>query len=328
MSMKCESFPGRNLGCVDWFRRGQSSIYDIDDSGNVVVRGYGADTSWIPLPMVKRENRFAFLASTITYIRNDDTLACIAEMLGRELRKSKKLVLNGRTTNTSNSVEQYTNGYATEIELMTHQHRCANFYCGSQAKFMNLKNMNVLGSGEYRKKLQNCNDFGDYVGGRALFPRLHLLLSSPLSSEMLGASYHMGAEESSAQITYYQGHVDKAFVCSGWFIPLGVSFFTMVAFPTDWHHIQDEPSLASYKKWICSLGVKEREKLAIFEKSFEEDAKIPMKNVKFKIYVFENLVGSLLGFPTNICYHTTVTPPSNVARDLLIIHPLIGDMGP
>jgi hypothetical protein len=315
----------RNLGCVDWFRRGQSSIYDIDDSGNVIVRGYGVDTSWVSLPMDQRRNRFAFLGSTITYIRQDDTLMCIAHMLGIELRNSKKLVFNGRTTKTSDSVEHYTNGYATEIQLMPHQHRCANFYCGLQAKLTNLRNMKVLGSGEFRKNLEHCNDFGDYVGGRALFLRLQLLLSSPLSSEMLGASYHMGVEESSDQITYYQGHLDKAFVSSGWLIPLGVSFFTMVAFPTEWHHIQDEPSLVSYKKWICSLEVQDREKLATFEKSFEEDAKIPMKNVIIKIYVFENLVGSLLGFPTNICYHTTVMPPSNVPRDLLIIHPLVGD---
>jgi hypothetical protein len=222
----------RNLRCVDWFRRGQSSIYDIDDSGNVIVRGYGVDTSWVSLPMVERKKRFAFLGSTITYIRQDDTLMCIAHMLGIELRNSKKLVINGRSTKTSDSVEHYTNGYATEIQLMPHLHRCANFYCGKQAKLMNLKNMNVLGSGEHRKNLDYCNDFGDYVGGRALFSRLHLLLYTPLSSQMLGASYHMGSKESSDQITYYQGHLDKAFVSSGWFIPLGVSFFTMVAFPT------------------------------------------------------------------------------------------------
>jgi hypothetical protein len=321
--MKCESFPTRVLGCVDWFRKGQSCIYDIDDSGKIIVRGYGQNTSWVPLTTDKGPNKFAFLRSSITYIRNDDILMCIAEMLGRELRNSKQIVFNGRPTKTSGSVEHYTNGYATEIQLMPHQHRCANFYCGKQAKLMNLKKMNVLGSGEHRKNIENCNDFDDYVGGRALFSRLHLLLSTPLSLEMLGASYHMGSKESSDQITYYQGHLDKAFVSSGWFIPLGVSFFTMVALPTVWHHIQDEPSLASYKQWIYSLEVKERDELANFEKCFKGDAKIQMKNVDLKIYVFENLVGSLLSFPSNICYHTTVTPPSNVPRDVIIVHPLV-----
>jgi hypothetical protein len=315
----------RNLGCVDWFRRGQSCIYDIDDNGTIIFREYGADTSWVSLTTGKGTNKFAFLRSTITYLRNDDTLTCIAGMLSTELRNSKEILFNGRTTNTSNSVEQYTNDYATEIELMTHQYRCANFYCGSQAKLMNLKNMNVLGSGEYRKKLENCNDFGDYVGGRALFPQLHLLLSSSLSSEMLGASYHMGAEESSDQITYYQGHLDKAFVTSAWLIPLGVSFFTFVAFPTAWHYLQDDQSLVSYNRWISTLEEVDRRKLASFAIAFELDARIPMKNVDFKIYVFENKIGSFMAFPSNICYHTTVTPPSQVPRDLLIIHPLVGD---
>jgi hypothetical protein len=315
----------RDLECVDWFRRGQSSIYDIDDSGKVIVRGYGADTSWVPLPSGQSRNKFAFLGSTITYIGHDDTLACIANMLGRELRNSKQVVFNGRKTKTSDSVEHYTNGFATEVKLMPHQHRCANFYHGSQAQLLNQKNMHVLGSGEHQKNLGDCNNFGDYVGGRALFARLHLLLSSPLSSEMLGASYHMGADESSDQITYYQGHLDKAFVCSGWLIPLGVSFFTFVAFPTAWHYQQDELSLESYDRWIQTLETREREKLENFAMAFKEDAARPMKNVDFKIYIFENKIGSLLAFPTNICYHTTVTPPSIVPRDLLIIHPLVGD---
>jgi hypothetical protein len=315
----------RNLGCVDWFRKGQSSIYDIDDSGKVIVRGYGADTLWVPLSPGQSRNKFAFLESTITFVRHNDTLTCIAEMLGRELRNSQKLVFNGRKTNTSNSVEHYTNGFASEVKLMPHQHRCANFYWGSQALMTKLRNMIVLGDGEYRKNLDCCNDFGDYVGGRALFACLNGVLGSPLTSEMLGACYHMGANESSNQITYYPGHLDKAFVSSGFLIPLGVSFFTFVAFPTAWHYVQNKPSLASYNKWIHTLEEKERNELANFEIAFEEDAKIPMKNVDFQIYVFENKIGSLLAFPSNICYHTTVTPPSDVPRDLLIVHPLVGD---
>jgi hypothetical protein len=67
-------------------------------------------------------------------------------------------------------------------------------------------------------------------------------------------------------------------------------------------------------------------KLENFAMAFKEDAARLMKNVDFKIYIFENKIGSLLAFPTNICYHhTTVTPPSIVPRDLLIIHPLVGD---
>jgi hypothetical protein len=323
MSLKCESFPTRNLGCVDWFRRGQSSIYDIDDGGKAIVRGYGADTTWEPLPTDPSSRRFAFLPQTITYVRYDDTLGCIAAMLGSELRNCQKLEVkvNGR----KGSVEHYTNEFATDVQLMPHQHSCANFYCGSQAKLMKLKNMNVLGSGEHSKNLDVCNDFGDYRGGEALFTSLHSLLSSPLSSEMLGARYHKGADDSPKQITYFQGHLDKPFVCSGCLIPLGVSFFTFVAFPTAWHYQQDEPSLASYNQWIGTLGEKERKKLVDFAKAFKDDAEKATKNVDLQIYIFENKIGSLLAFPTNICYHTTVTPPSDVPRDLLIIHPLMGD---
>jgi hypothetical protein len=319
---QCESMHSRNLvNCCDWFCRGQS-IYDIDKSGYTVVRPFGAETKWKVMEYCPID-KFAFLVPTITYVRHDDTLMCIATMLASELRNCKKLVFNGRITTTSNSVEHYTNEYATEVKLMPHQHRSANFYCGFQAQLTKRKNMHVLGSGEYQKNLDVCNDFCDYYGGRALFTWLPLKLSSPLSSQMLGASYHMGSDESSDQITYYPGHLDKAFVCSAWFIPLGVTFFTMVAFPTVWHHLQDEPSLASYNKWICTLEKKDRDKLATFEKAFEDDAQIQMKNVELKIYVYENRIGSLLAFPTNLCYHTTVTPRSSVPRDLIIVHPLV-----
>jgi hypothetical protein len=326
--MKCESFPTRNLGCVDWFRRGQSSIYDIDDCGRAIVRGYGADTSWVPLPTYQSSTRrFAFLPQTITYIRQDDTLTCIAHILGQELRNCEyNLKFNGRNTNTSKSVLHFSNSFATEVKLMPHQHSCANFYCGTHADLTKLKNMNVLGSGVYPKDLlQECNNLRLHVGGRAVFDHLHGVLRSPLSSEMLGACYHKGADQSAKQITYYQGHLDKAFVRSGWLIPLGERFFTFVSFPTAWHYQQDELSLASYNRWVVKLKEKEKKELVVFAKAFEVDAKKAMKIVDCKIYIFENKIGSVLAFPTNICYHATVTPPSDDPRDLLIIHPLIGD---
>jgi hypothetical protein len=316
----------RNLdSCCDWFCRGQS-IYDIDESGHIIVRAYGAGTEWKVMSYYPNTD-FAFLgraiceAEAITYVREDATLHCIAQVLGRELRNSKTLVINGRKT----SVEHYTNALATEVLLMPHQYRAANFYCGTRAQSTSLENMNVLASAEYRKDLAGCNDFRDYVGGTALFDHLEVILKSTSSSDMLGACYHMGAEDSSHQITYYQGHLDKAFVSSGLFIPLGVSFFTFVSFPTAWQYQQDVQSLASYNEWINTLEENEREKLGHFTVAFKEDAKIPMKNVDCRLYIFENKIGSLLAFPTNICYHTTLTPPSSVPRDLLIVHPLVGD---
>jgi hypothetical protein len=80
-----------------------------------------------------------FFPQTITYIRHDDTLTCIAHMLGHELRNCEnKLVSNGRNTNTSNSVEHYSNSFATEVQLMPHQHSCANFFCGTHADLTKL----------------------------------------------------------------------------------------------------------------------------------------------------------------------------------------------
>lgn len=314
----------RKLDSVcDWFIQGQS-IYDIDESGNIVVRPYGAATEWKVMQYTSMST-FAFLGRGVTYIRHDDTLMCIADMLGRELRNSKGVLFNGRKTKTSNSVEHYTNVFSTGVGLMPHQHRCANFYFGSQAKLAMLKNMHVLGSGEYSKSLDSCNDFELYNGGRALCTHLHQVMGSKESSQMLGASYHMGADESTDQITHYQGHLDKAFVCSGWFIPLGVSFFTFVAFPTAWHYQQDERSKAKYDHWICTLKEDEKKRMEKFLTAFQKDAEKPMKDVDFQIYIFENKIGSLLAFPTNICYHTTVTPTTNVPRDVLIMHPLMGD---
>ena len=321
----------RNLGCVDWFCRGQSAIYDIDDSGQTIVREYGADTSWVPLLNDGSNDgcswKLAFLPSTITitYVRQDDTLMCIAGKLAQELRDtSSKLVFNGRATKTSNSVEHYTNALATKVQLMPHQYKNANFYCSSQTtKLVKLKTMNVLGSGEHPKFLQDCNELQGYVGGRAMMDHLHQRLKPPVAQQMFAACYHMGTEESKKQITYYPGHLDKAFVSSAWLIPLGVSFFTFVSFPTAVPYQQDEESLASYNKWMDTLSVIERTKLDEFEKAFKEDAKIRMKNVDCVVYIFENKIGSFLSFPSNICYHTTVTPPSNVPRALIIVHPLV-----
>ena len=41
----CESFPGRNLMCRDWFRKGQN-LYDIDDDGVVHEKKYGMESEW------------------------------------------------------------------------------------------------------------------------------------------------------------------------------------------------------------------------------------------------------------------------------------------
>jgi hypothetical protein len=325
----------RNLGCVDWFRKGQSSIYDIDDNGQVIVRGYGADTSWVPLPKDGSNDgihrKFAFLPPTIsmTYVRQDYTLMCIAGKLAEELSdSSKKLVFNGRASKTSNSGEHYTNALATKVQLMPHQYKNANFYCSSQTtKLVKLKSMKVLGSGEHPKLLEDCNELQGYVGGSAMIDHLHRILKPQVAQHMFAACYHMGTDDSTKQITYYPGHLDKAFVSSVWLIPLGVAFFTFVSFPTAVHYQQDEESLASYNNWVGTLSVIERTKLHEFENAFQEDAKIPMKNIDCQVYIFENKIGSLLSFPSNICYHTTVTPQSNVPRDLLIIHPLVGDSG-
>jgi hypothetical protein len=284
---------------------------------------------WIPLPNNGSTREFAFLPQTITitYVRQDDTLMCIARKLAQELRDSSaKLAFNGRTTKTSNSVEHYTNAFATNVQLMPHQYKNANFYCSSQGtKLTKLKNMHVLGSGEFPKLLQDCNDLKGYVGGRAMIDHLHRILKPTMIENMFGACYHRGTEDSLKQITYYPGHLDKPFVGSGWLIPLGVSFFTFVSFPNAWHYQQDEQSLASYNKWIATLTVSDRANLEEFEKAFQADARVHMKNVDCQMYMFENKVGSLLAFPSNSCYHATVTPPSNVPRDLLIVHPLVGD---
>jgi hypothetical protein len=313
----------RNLvNCCDWFCRGQS-IYDIDNSGNIVVRSYGSETKWKAMEDTP-PNKFAYLVPTVTYVRQDDILMCIANKLGEELRNCKQLVFNGRKTRASKSVEHYTNALATDVQLMPHQHRSANLYCGSQAEFIKLKNMNVLGSGEFPKDLKDCTNFREYVGGRALFDHLKGV-SITQECSMLGAKYHMGSDASTDQITYYEGHLDKPFVSSVWLIPLGVSFFTLVAFPTAWYHQQDEASLDSYNHWIGTLNENERLKVDNFAQAFKEDAIIAMKNVDCGIFIFENKIGSLLAFPTNICYHSTVTPASNVPRDLLIVHPLVGE---
>ena len=42
---QCEAHPFRNLNVKEWFRRGQD-LFDIDDSGWVLHRGFGHQSNW------------------------------------------------------------------------------------------------------------------------------------------------------------------------------------------------------------------------------------------------------------------------------------------
>ena len=56
----CESFPGRNLTCRDWFRKGQN-LYDIDTDGVVHKKKYGMESKWEVVATNGSLQNFAFI---------------------------------------------------------------------------------------------------------------------------------------------------------------------------------------------------------------------------------------------------------------------------
>lgn len=303
MSMKCESYPTRNLGLVDWFRKGQSYIYDIDDSGTVIVRGYGANTSWVPLPKPKNR-RFSFLPQTIVFFRGDDYLGCFANQLRGEVRDAPNVIFDDG-------------------------HRIANFYCGTNAASRQLHRMRVYAAAdtinESKSLLDECNNFQQYRGGRAIINHLHGKVTLPVTTIMAGARYYRMGTDGHCSPTAFDdvGHLDNDFVSSAWFVPLGQSFFTFVAVPLSWNYVQDQISWACYNRWKGSLNETLMETLKDCEDNFEKDAKVAMKEALLGVFVFENKIGSVLAFPTNVLFHKTVTPSAVGPRDVLVFHPLV-----
>ena len=70
----CESIPGRNLSCCDWFRKGQR-LFDISNDGQPLMKKYGRDSQWEPLQIYNKLSSCAYLNPYIVFIpRNSEIM--------------------------------------------------------------------------------------------------------------------------------------------------------------------------------------------------------------------------------------------------------------
>jgi hypothetical protein len=189
--------------------------------------------------------------------------------------------------------------------------------------------MFVLGDAEPAVKTIICNDMEQYQSGKLLHEYLKKLLDSKEqdATPMAAACYHMDLESENNEVTFFMGHLDKPFVHTVWFVPLGESsFFTVLSVPKTFHQSQDEDSLLAFNDWKQRLKQSERQTVDDFVNDFKVQAKKYMRQELLDTLIFLNKRGSLLCFPANQCYHATITPkkPSGYPRDVLIVHPLDG----
>ena len=186
------------------------------------------------------------------------------------------------------------------------------------------------GDAEGAISIESCNNIQDYPLGKRLYKHLQTLPMfctqfPPLS--MGGACYHMDTELNNDQVTFFPGHIDKPFVHSAVFLPLGYTpFFTLIAVPVGSEHLQDEPSLTSFLAWLERLSGDDLDKATRFLQLFDAEAKQHNNDSPQTRLIYLNKVGSVLSFPANRYYHATITPkkPKGYPRDLLVLHPLDG----
>lgn len=391
----CESHPGRNLDCRDWFCKGQD-IFDCRDDGTVMFRSYGKRSNWEPMGLPEIWS-FKFLEQNLAtdnnspatedeltddeaqvYYKVDKTLALYALSFGDELRHSnERIVFNGRQgtrMRQEQRSEHYDNPFRQGVHarkggnkrsLTIHHYRSANMFSrddyNAAISIMEQQRkkptkMLVLGNGERPKDpCTESNAFESFQNGPSLLKRVRDILDD-LQHErrknnhdgrndnggMMAGCYHQEVDDhggglDSRVTTYFPGHRDKHSISRVQFIPLShKQFFTFLAVPSSWKIQQDSDSNQEYQSWLNVMSEDERKLLENFQRLFERDACKSMKLASVSSLVFSNKLGSILQFPSNLCFHATVIPgeleETKMAstterrksyRDLLICHRLI-----
>lgn len=324
----CESHPMRSLNCRDWFRKG-ISLYDCNEKGEYMQRKYGRNTEWVKLHPPENY-AFAYLERPpVVYIPLDAMLSYYAADFGQELRQ-KELTFKGRGSRTSSMQRSFSNRYDTRTEGYCHPSiQMADFYLGTKAKKDKIRSMFVLGDAEHAVETSSCNNLESYRTGKTLHRYLQTLsvCKTPLSSHVAAGCYHRDAELSNEQVAFFPGHIDKQFVHTAWFVPLGTTaFFTVLAVSSIYKMSQDPDSIHQFNEWTGRLSTSESQKVGKFLEAFDVQAKKHMRLESIDRFIYVNKCGSVLSFPANKCYHATITPrkPAGFPRDLFIFHPLDG----
>ena len=327
----CESHPMRTLNCKDWFRKGMS-LFDCNNEGQFFRRTYGSASEWDLLPPPTQYTFIYHRMADVFYRHHDHGLVSSAFEFGDKLRMStvNDITYRGRPTNTSVKHNCFVNNYNRTQNFGHASVQVAYFYVGSIANTMNLKSMFVLGDGEKAVRVTDCNDIEKHEEGKNLLVAITKVLGDmDISSDCIGGcSYHRDPETETEEVTFFPGHLDKAFVNMACFVPIGSAyFFLVVAIPEETEIEQDENSLQEFNDWKDILSNESQRKVESFLLDFDGQAKQYMRRENLLRRIYVNNAGSILCFPANVYYHSSILPKrtNGSRRDLLIFHPLDGN---
>ena len=178
-----------------------------------------------------------------------------------------------------------------------------------------------------------CNDIERFPSGVRVWDFvLDILFGSVKTHNMYSARYHQHQEESglTSRTVVFPGHLDKAFVKRAIFLPLtSREFFTILAVPSAWLVQQHDESYRKMQDWMKTLSADDCETIHLFIQKFQLMARIAMKIFDVDVRIYHNTAGSVLSFPPNKCFHTTMIPGNisgvtSIPRDLFIIHTTAG----
>jgi len=331
----CESHPLRSLNCRDWFRKGMS-LYDCNEKGEFFTRKYGKDTSWVKLQS-PQQCEFAYLRRpSIEYISLDAGLSYYADDFGKQLRSNTSRVkFKGRNSKTSNQQRSFTNIYNTKDIFCRLSMKMADFFIGSDIKRTSkrsgkIQSIFVLGDAEHAVETSSCNDLDDYDCGKHVHGYVKTLLkccNQESNTRMAAGCYHMDSKSNGNEVTFFPGHLDKPFVHTVWFVPLGsTAFFTVISVPPHWDCVQDPNSLERFDEWKSVLSDGDCRRVNEFLHDFDIQSRKHMRHDSLVRLIYLNICGSVLSFPANRCFHATITPKKRIGfpRDMFIFHPLDG----
>jgi hypothetical protein len=178
------------------------------------------------------------------------------------------------------------------------------------------------------------NSFSDYESGRRLLQLLEQRYGNKFTLDnMRSATYHqqvISQGETQSEWTVFEGHIDKNFVHTVWFIPLTAgAFYTLIAVPLSWNLVPHEESERKFREWMCSMTEEDRNRLSsTFRDTFVQQATAFMNTSDIRALLYYCSLGSFLSFPANTCYHATVSvhcrdsKAYDQIKDLLIVYPM------
>jgi hypothetical protein len=221
-------------------------------------------------------NKETVLDAGLTYYASD---------FGNELRSpdAKKVEFKGRKSRTSSQQRTYTNGFNNEGTFCHASMQMADFYVGSYIEHnkKRLRAVFVLGDAECAVETSGCNDVEHYHHGKRLHQYLLRRLPMPVdqnASPMAAGSYHRDSETNNNEVTFFPGHLDKPFVHTAWFVPIGkASFFTIISVSRVYHVVQEPDSLRLFNEWKERLSIRDCQRVDEFLKEFDIQAKKHMR---------------------------------------------------